>query len=189
MEYLDLYLIHTPFSAAVAEPQALQRAWAAMEALQAAGKVRSIGVSNFHAPHLATILETAKVKPAINQVEFHPYLQHKALQSLLHEHGIVLAAYGPLTAVTKAAPGPVDEILQRLARKYNVTAGEICLRWCVEQGVVAVTTSSKEDRLRQYLKATAFRMTPREVAEISEAGEGKHYRGFFTDKFAADDRS
>lgn len=98
------------------------------------------------------------------------------------------AAYGPLTAVTRAAPGPLDDTYKALARKYGVTEGEIALRWCMDQGIVAITTSSKEDRLKNYLKVADFKLTPKEVEEIKEIGQQKHFRAFWTNKFADNDR-
>lgn len=75
LDYVDLYLIHEPFFAK-GDDAVLQKKWAEMEAVAASGKAKSIGVSNFLKPHLEAILKTAKVRPAINQIEFHPYLQH-----------------------------------------------------------------------------------------------------------------
>lgn len=72
------------------------------------------------------------------------YLQHTALLDFQKKHGIATEAYGPLTAATKAKPGPADDYLAGLAKKYAVSEGEISLRWCIDQDIVAVTTSSKE---------------------------------------------
>jgi len=83
--------------------------------------------------------------------------------------GIATEAYGPLTAITKAAGGPVDDILNSLARKYAVNPGEICLRWCIDQDVVPITTSSKEQRLSDYLRAMTFKLTPKEVNQVITA--------------------
>lgn len=192
LDYVDLYLIHSPFF--TEDPQVLQAKWAEMEAIQASGRARSIGVSNYIQEHLDPILETAKVLPAINQIEFHPYLQHitqDRKSSLLEYHrakGIAVSGYGGLSAITRASPGPVDDEYAQLAAKYNVTEGDVALRWTLDQGVVAITTSSKEERLRQYLaKLPSFQLTPEEVKAISDAGFKKHYRGFWRDQYADDD--
>lgn len=81
--------------------------------------------------------------------------------------GIATQAYGPLTSITKAANGPVDDILQSLARKYAVSPGEICLRWCIDQDVIPITTSGKEQRLSDYLRALTFKLTPKEISQVS----------------------
>ena len=160
-----------------------------MEELKAAGKTRSIGVSNYLQSHLETTLVTAKVVPAVNQLEFHPYLQRGKLLDFHKAKGIVTACYGPITPATKAKPGPLDELLPQLAKKYYVNEAEICLRYCIEKDAVAVTTSSKEQRMSDYMRVTAFKMTPKEVQEIDRLGAQKHYRGFWNKKFAEDDRA
>jgi diketogulonate reductase-like aldo/keto reductase len=160
-----------------------------MEAIKSSGRAKSIGVSNYLQEHLEAILETAKIPPAINQIEFHPYLQHGNLLDFQRKNSVAVSAYGPLTAVTKAAPGPVDETYRALAKKYGVTEGDIALRWVLDQEVVVLTTSSNEQRLRGFLTTLPrFKLTPEEVDEISEAGRQKHYRGFWTNKFKPDDR-
>ncbi|KAI9774928.1 MAG: hypothetical protein M1840_000144 [Geoglossum simile] len=181
LDYVDLYLIHTPFD--TNSDAELQSAWAELETLQASGKARSIGVSNFYPQHLTSILKTAKTKPAINQIEFHTYLQHPQLQELQQKHDIALAAYGAMVPLTKARPGPVDEVVQRLSAKYNVGAEAVLLRWVMGQGTVAITTSGKESRLTDYLKATEFSLTPDEMREISAEGEKKHFRAYWTTRF------
>jgi len=187
LDYVDQYLIHAPYFAK--SDADLQAKWADLEAIHASGKAKSIGVSNFLKPHLETILKTAKVTPAINQIEYHPYLQHGDLVDFHRKHNIATSAYGPLTAVVRAKPGPLDATYEDLAKKYGVTPGEIALRWVIDQGIVALTTSGSEERLKAYQKVTQFKLTPKEVQEISEIGQQKHFRGFWKNKFADDDRS
>ena len=160
-----------------------------MESVKKSGKARSIGVSNYLEKHLVATLATATIPPSINQIEYHPYLQHRNLLEYQTTKSIAASAYGPLTAVTKAKPGPVDDVMAQLAKKYYVSEGEIALRWVMDQGVVVVTTSGKEERLSDYLRAMTFTLTPREVKEISDAGAEKHYRGFWAAKFDKNDRS
>lgn len=187
LDYVDLYLIHSPFWAKT--PEDLQRAWAEMEAIKASGRAKSIGVSNYLQEHLETVLQTAKVPPAVNQIEYHPYLQHGDLVVFCKSKGIAIESYGALTAITRAPGGPVDPIYQALAKKYGVSEAEIALRWCLDQGIVTITTSGNEHRLQMFLSdLPSFKLTPKEVKDIAEAGQQKHYRAFWTDKFAADDR-
>jgi diketogulonate reductase-like aldo/keto reductase len=187
LDYVDQYLIHAPFFAKT--PEDLQAKWADMEAIHATGKAKTIGVSNFLKPDLEAILKTAKIVPAINQIEYHPYLQHGDLIDFHKKHGIATSAYAPLTAAVKAKPGPLDDTYEHLAEKYGVTPGEIALRWIMDQGMVVLTTSANEQRLKGYQKVSQFKLTPKEVEEISELGNKKHYRAFWANKFAADDRS
>ncbi|KAJ5090405.1 hypothetical protein N7532_009089 [Penicillium argentinense] len=187
LDYVDLYLIHAPFSAN--NEAELQAAWAAMEQVKATGKARSIGVSNFLQSHLKTILKTAKVVPSVNQIEFHPYLQHGELVPFQEAQGIKTVSYSGLVPITRALGGPLDPLLSSLAEKYGVNESEILLRWTLDRGCVAITTSSKESRLASYLRALAFKLTPSEVDEISNLGQQRHYRAFWREKFASDDRS
>ncbi|KAH9882799.1 hypothetical protein J1614_000165 [Plenodomus biglobosus] len=181
LDYVDLYLIHQPwFASSEAE---LQKAWADMEAVQQAGLAKSIGVSNYLPSHLAAVLKTARIVPVCNQIEFHPYLQQAELLNFHKQHGIATTAYGPLTAATKAKPGPLDDYVGRLCKKYAVSENEIYLRWCIDQDIVPITTSSKEQRLSDYLRAATFKLTPVEIKEIIEIGQKKHFRGFWQAKF------
>ena len=161
-----------------------------MEAVKASGKARSVGVSNYLRPQLEAVLATAKIPPSINQIEFHPYLQHTDdLVGWCKSKGVALASYSPLTAATKAKPGPCDGVLAKCAKKYAVSEGEVSLRWCIDQGIVAITTSSKEQRLSDYMRALAFKLTPKEMEDISERGREKHFRVFWQKKFDGNDRS
>ncbi|KAK8129745.1 aldo/keto reductase [Apiospora kogelbergensis] len=188
LDYVDLYLVHAPYLADT--PAELQEIWRQMEAIKETGKARSIGVSNFLQPDLEAVLETAKIPPAINQIEYHPYLQHGGLVDFHRQRHIAIAAYGPLTAATKAKPGPLDSVYEDLAKKYGVTPADVALRWCIDQGIVAITTSSNEQRLQGYLnKMPSFKLTPKEVERITEVGKEKHFRGFWNDRFAEDDRT
>jgi diketogulonate reductase-like aldo/keto reductase len=188
IDYVDLYLIHAPFFAK-GDNKLLQQRWAQMEEVLASGKTKSIGVSNFLKPHLEAILETAKVRPAINQIEFHPYLQHGDLLAYHKNKDIRVAAYAPLTPITKAQGGPVDSLVESLAKKYAVNPGEILLRWAVDQNVLPITTSSKEQRLSDMLRVFTFKLTPKEVEEISAEGNKKHHRAFWNHIFDANDKS
>lgn len=171
-------MIHSPFFAKT--DSELQNAWTEMEKVQQAGKARAIGVSNYSQSHLEATLQTASIRPTINQLEHHPYLQHGDQIPVFHQQqGIRTASYSPLTPIFRAAGGPVDAKLAELAAKYKVTEGEILLRWSVDRGDVAVTTSSKESRLREFLRILDFQLTAAEVDAISQLGRQRHYRVFF----------
>ncbi|RMZ74727.1 hypothetical protein DV737_g5797, partial [Chaetothyriales sp. CBS 132003] len=188
LDYVDLYLIHAPFFAGDDEKK-LQDAWAKMEEVVALGKAKSIGVSNFLQHHIDVILKTCRVRPAINQIEFHPYLQHGNLLSYLKSQDIRVSAYSPLIPITKAKGGPLDSYLEALAKKYAVGPGEILLRWTLDQNVIPITTSSKEQRLSDILRVFTFSLTPKEVDQIKEIGNTHHFRAYWTHIFDKDDRS
>lgn len=186
LDYVNLYLLHGPWFADSDEE--LQQRWAEMEAIQASGRAKSIGVSNFLPEELDPILKSAKVQPAINQIEYHPYLQHQGLLDYLREKKIAAACYAPLTPITRSKSGPVDTLWQQLAKKYGVSESEIGLRWPIDQGLIVITTSSSEERLQRYFSfLPKFKLTPKEVDDISQEGKKRNYRGFWAKKFGADD--
>ena len=175
-------MIHTPFAAT--SPDQLQAAWRGMERCLERGLARNIGLSNFALSHLKAVLEVATVKPAMNQIEMHPYLQQPELQDFLKKQNIAVEGFASLTPLTKAAPGPVDPICANLAEKYHVSQSAIMLRWVIDQGASVVTTSGRRDRLEGYLREVpSFTLTPGEVVEISRVSVGKRFRGFFTEDF------
>lgn len=188
LDYVDLYLLHQPFDAK-GDKNVLQHAWSQMEQAVSSGKARSIGVSNYLKEHLEIILETAQARPCINQIEYHPYLQHQDLIAYHRNKDIKVAAYAPQVPVTKAKEGPLTPLIESLAKKYAVNPGEILLRWVIDQNIVAITTSSKEQRMSDMMRVATFKLTPREIEEISETGAKYHFRGYFTHIFASDDRS
>lgn len=192
LDHVDLYLLHHPFFAA-SDPSLLASKWAEMEALRDSGRVRSIGVSNFLREHLEPILAVARHPPVINQIEYHPYLQHddggeEDLVRWCQGKGVAVAGYSVLTALTSSKGGPVDGVYERLAGKYGVGQAEVALRWALDQGVVVVTTGRNEERLRGYLeRVPGFRLTPEEVKEISEAGRGRRFRAYWRQRIAEGD--
>ncbi|KAK3345209.1 NADP-dependent oxidoreductase domain-containing protein [Neurospora tetraspora] len=194
LDYVDLYLLHSPFFAKT--PEELHQAWREMEKIKDSGMAKSIGVSNFLISHLQTLFEIPGgfvYPPVVNQIEYHPYLQHvvegEDLIAYCREKNIAIQAYSPLTAITNASPGPVDPIYTKLAKKYGVSEAEVALRWCLDQGIVTLTTSSNEERLKGYLKKLpSFKLTPKEVEDIAAAGKEKHHRVWWTENFDANDR-
>ena len=160
-----------------------------MEKIKESGRAKSIGVSNFLQEHIETVLETAKIPPAINQIEYHPYLQHGDLVPYLQKQNIAVSAYSPLVPLTKAKDGPITPIWTELAKKYGVSESEIGLRWCIDQSIVAITTSGNEDRIARVLNQTPkIKLTPKEVKDVADAGSQHHFRAWWSQKFDKDDR-
>ena len=174
VDHVDLYLVHSPFF--TDDKKRLQKAWKDMEAVQRSGKAKSIGVSNFLVEHLEAVLEIAEIVPAINQLEYHPYLQREKVASFAKSKGITIAAFGPLSPIRKAKGGPLDPVLERLAKKYGVSEEAVALRWTIQTGAVAVTTSRKKERLQGYLGVLDFELSEGEVEEMTMVGKTKHFR-------------
>lgn len=142
--------------------------------------MRSIGVSNFSINHLTAILDIATIKPAVNQIEMHPYLQQKEMRDFANKHGIQVTAYGPLAPLSKVPGGPVDDVVLRLAGKYRVSEGTVFLKWATQNGVTVVTTSRNQSRVEEYIHMEEWQLEGSDLNDIDEAGRMRHFRGFFT---------
>ncbi|KAF8586934.1 Aldo/keto reductase [Ramaria rubella] len=167
--YVDLYLIHFP---QFVEGR-FESAWVEFEKIKADGLAKSIGVSNFNVQDLQLLLKTAKIVPAVNQVNFNPYNYNENLPLLEYsaKHGIVTEAYSSLTPITKTPGGPVDKPVEQAAKRLGATPAQVILSWVKSKGVVIVTTSSKKDRLKEYLEVADLPpLTAQEIAEIDAAG-------------------
>jgi diketogulonate reductase-like aldo/keto reductase len=174
---VDLYLIHQPFT--FKSPAEISTAWKAMEGLKAEGLARSIGVSNFRPADLEPILQTCSERPAVNQVEFHPYRQRPTLAALMRENSITPASYGALVPLRKKTDGPVNDYVKKLAVKYKVAEPEILLRWQLDKGIVVITTSSSEERLKQYMRVCHFKLDEEEQHEMDRLGAQLLFKGFW----------
>ncbi|KAF3941192.1 hypothetical protein ABW19_dt0202105 [Dactylella cylindrospora] len=182
-DYVDLYLIHAPFWDEKEKGITIEEAWKEMEELYEQGLTKAIGVSNFRIPELERVAKVAKIAPAINQIEYNPYLQSTELVEYHRKNNIVTAAYGPLIPITKGSPGPLDSLIEELAKKYQKTPTQILLRWTVDSGVVAITTSSKEWRMKEALDISSFTLDPKDVEEVKKVGSQKHTRIFWTKEY------
>ncbi|TFK60048.1 Aldo/keto reductase [Pluteus cervinus] len=168
VEYVDLYLIHHP---RLARPD-IPTAWAQLEEIKQKGLAKSIGVSNFGVGDIEILLASAKVKPAVNQIQLHPYVYRQQLPILEQaiKHGIVIEAYSPLIPVTQRPGGPVEGPIRQISERLKVTTDQVLLAWAKSKGAVVLTTSSKKYRLEGYLRAGDLALTDGEIAAIDEAG-------------------
>ncbi|WP_028560182.1 aldo/keto reductase [Paenibacillus pinihumi] len=156
LEYLDLYLIHWPVQGKYKE------AWRALETLYAQGKVKAIGVSNFQVHHLKDLMQDAKVKPVINQVEFHPRLTQEELRAYCKEQGIQLEAWSPLMQGQL-----LDEpLLKEIASSHGKSVAQVILRWDFQHGVITIPKSTKEHRITENADIFDFELSADEVARI-----------------------
>jgi len=177
-DYLDLYLIHHPFFSKSTCGFSIEDAWAQLEAAQAKGLVRSIGISNFRPAEIARVLKVAKVKPAINQIEHNPYcFDHETIQAN-KDAGILTAAYGPLIPIARHKEGPLLPLATELAKKYSVSTAQILLKWQIQQGILAVTSSTDNERQRTQLDLESFDLTPEDIKKITEESSTHEFRLF-----------
>ncbi|KXH35739.1 alcohol dehydrogenase [Colletotrichum simmondsii] len=147
LDYVDLYLIHSPYFAKTLAD--LQDAWKEMEKVQRSGKTKAIGVSSFLRSHIEAILEVAEIKPIVNQIEFHPYLQRAGgYVPWLQEQGITVQRFFGLAPLTHAKGGPLDEPLARITAKYNVDPSAVLIQWHLKQDVISISTTTKPERIQ-----------------------------------------
>ncbi|KAH6839446.1 NADP-dependent oxidoreductase domain-containing protein [Chaetomium sp. MPI-CAGE-AT-0009] len=182
------YLIHIPFFAKSEED--FQRAWKTMEGIQQSGKARSIGVSNYLRPHLEATLKGAISPPVINQIEYHAYLQRgDDYVAWMQENHIQVGSFKGLTPAFRAPDGPLREPLARIAKAHGVTEAAVLISWIMQNRVVAVTTTTKLERLDEYAQATKLKLTETEMREITDVGATYHFRTSWGEHFEEDDRS
>ena len=144
--YIDLYLIHAPWpwdKMGMDCTEGNIESWKALEEIYESGKARAIGISNFAPEHIQPILDNCKVVPMVDQISFHVGNRQEHIVSKCKENNIQLMAYSPL-----ATGGLVnDEYVAKIAEKYNATIPQICVRYCIQKGAVAIPKSTKEERI------------------------------------------
>ncbi|KAG2670166.1 hypothetical protein I3843_14G069000 [Carya illinoinensis] len=198
LEYVDLYLIHMPVSLKTGEigisfkkedilPMDMKSVWEAMENCQKLGLAKSIGVSNFTRKKLETLLSTARIHPAVNQVEMNPYWQQKQLREFCEEKGIHITAYSPL-----GGKGTIwgtnwimeCEVLKEIANAKGRTIAQISLRWVHEQGVSVVVKSFNKERMKENLDIFDWNLSPDELQKIAGIPQR---RGSIASEFISDE--
>ncbi|MEK3904495.1 aldo/keto reductase [Paenibacillus sp. FSL R7-0179] len=172
LDYADLYLVHWPIRAKYKDT------WRAIEKLYADGKVRAIGVSNFQIDHLKDLLTVAKVKPMVNQVELHPLLNQQELREYCKAQGIQIEAWAPM------AQGHLldNEVLAEIAAHHNKTLPQVILRWDLQNGIVTIPKSVKEERIIANADIFDFELSEEEISRINGLNRDQRF-GSHPDRF------
>ncbi|KAM1706299.1 hypothetical protein EV1_027948 [Malus domestica] len=197
LDYLDLYLVHFPVAtkhtgvgttgSALDEDGvleidttiSLETTWHAMEELVSMGLVRSIGISNYDIFLTRDCLAYSEVKPAVNQIETHPYFQRESLVKFCQKHGICVTAHTPLGGAVANSEwfGSVscldDPVLKNLAEKYKKTAAQVVLRWGIQRNTVVIPKTSKLERLKENFQVFDFELTKEDMDLIAKV-DRKH---------------
>lgn len=158
LDYLDLYLIHQPYGD-------VYGSWRAMEELYHEGRIRAIGVSNFHPDRVMDLMLHHEVKPAVNQIETHPFHQQVEAARFLAANGIQTESWGPF------AEGKnnlfQNEVLRHIADQHGKTIAQVVLRWLVQRGVVAIPKSVRKERMAENFAVFDFELTAQDMAAIA----------------------
>ncbi len=158
LEYLDLFLIHQPFGD-------VYGAWRAMEELYRDGRVRAIGISNFHPDRVMDLIVHNDVTPAVNQIETHPFNQQIETQKFLEENKVQIESWGPF------AEGKhnifQNEVLHSIADKHRKTVAQIILRWLTQRGVIAIPKSTRRERMEENFNVFDVELSPEDMQAIA----------------------
>ena len=164
VEVVDLYLIHWPV------PGKRTESWRALVHLLETGRCRSIGVSNYTVRHLEELLAESSVVPAVNQVEFSPFLFQEELLRYCQGHHIQLEAYAPLVR-GKRMDHPT---IARIAAAHHKTPAQVLIRWGLQHGVVEIPKSTHPDRIAENAEVFDLELSPEEMGELDGLDEGFH---------------
>ena len=165
LEYVDLLLIHWPLP----RRGEFVSTWKTFEELQASGKVRSIGVSNFKPAHLDQLFRETEVVPAVNQIQVSPSIPRPAARAYNERHGIITESYSPLGASSDLLNAPV---LASIGGKYGKTPGQVVLRWHVQQGLVAIPKTANPERMQENLDVFDFELDQEDLSKLQTLDAG-----------------
>ncbi|MGB6008798.1 aldo/keto reductase [Castellaniella sp.] len=164
LDYLDLYLVHQPFGD-------VHGSWRAMEDALKAGKVRAIGVSNFHPDRLMDIIGFNDVVPAVNQVEVNPFHQQEDSVAFMRESGVQAEAWAPFAEGRNNLFQ--NEALVDIGRKHGRSVGQVVLRWVVQRGIVALAKSVRKERMEENLRVLDFTLDDSDMSRIAQLETGE----------------
>ncbi|GAA3612399.1 aldo/keto reductase [Nonomuraea rosea] len=163
LDHLDLYLIHQPFGD-------VYGSWRAMEQLNREGRVRAIGVSNFHPDRLVDLIDHNEITPAVNQIETHPFFQRGEDQRLMVERGVQIESWGPF------AEGKnnlfTDPVLSEIAQAHGKSVAQVVLRWLIQRDVVVIPKSVRADRMAENFDVFDFELTDDQMSRIAGLDTG-----------------
>lgn len=168
-DYVDLLLLHQPFSD-------VYGSWRALEELYEAGVARAIGVSNFYPDRLVDICSFSRIKPMVNQIETHPYNQQKTANEWLNKYGVAHEAWAPFGEGRNGLFS--DETLVKIGEKYGKTSAQVALRWAIQRGVIVIPKSVHKQRMEQNFNVFDFALSDSDMAEIARLD--KNESAFFS---------
>lgn len=163
LDYIDLYLLHQPYGDTMG-------AWRALEEAQQAGKIRSIGVSNFYADQLKDLELTAAVKPTVNQIEINPWYQQKREVKFAQGEGIRVEAWAPFAEGKHGIF--TNEVIARIAAKYGKSNGQVILRWLLQRGITVIPKSVHQQRMLENIDVFDFTLSDDDMRAMATLDKG-----------------
>src|SRR3989338_9770994 len=174
LTYVDLYLVHWPTASPDNKTSINKReeTWKAMEEIYKSGKTKAIGVSNYTIRHLEEMKKYADIFPAVDQVEFHPFLYQKDLLEYCKQNDIVLQAHSPL------ASGNISrsELITDIAKKYHKSNAQILLRWSLQHGVIPIPKSIHKERIAANINVFDFELSGEDMVKLDGLNENLRFR-------------
>jgi 2,5-diketo-D-gluconate reductase A len=163
LDYLDLYLIHQPYSD-------VHGSWRAMEKACRAGKLRAIGVSNFHPDRLMDIKAFNEITPAVNQIEVNPFHQQAESVAFMKENGVQAEAWAPFAEGRNNLFQ--NDVLTTIGEKHGKSAGQVVLRWLLQRGIVSLAKSGRRERMAENINVLDFQLDDGDMARITTLETG-----------------
>ncbi|MBU1093652.1 MAG: aldo/keto reductase [Firmicutes bacterium] len=167
-DYIDLYLIHWPNH----NKKINQQTWAFFESLYEKKKVRAIGVSNFQRHHLMDLMETAKIKPMVDQIELHPGLNQAPLKGFLDSQDIATESYGPFMK-GGIFEGTYHEVLSAIASKHQASIAQVVIAWGLSRGIIMIPKSVTPQRIKENFEGQFLNLSITEIEQINQLNRGK----------------
>lgn len=158
LDYLDLYLIHQPYGD-------IFGSWRAMQELYQEGKVKAIGVANFHPDRIIDLILNSGFSPAVNQIETHPFHQQIENQKFLQENNVQIQSWGPFAEGKNNIFS--NEVLSAIGKKHNKSVAQVILHWLTQRGIVAIPKSVRKERMTENLNIFDFELAPEDLQAIA----------------------
>ncbi|MFJ1968895.1 aldo/keto reductase [Streptomyces sp. NPDC087903] len=163
LDHLDLYLMHQPFGDVYGQ-------WRAMEARHREGRVKAIGVANFHSDRLVDLLANNEITPAVNQIETHPFFQRTADQELMRKHGVQIQSWGGFAEGRNNLF--THPLLSEIGERHGKSVAQVVLRWLVQRDVVTIPKSVRAERMAENIDVFDFELTDEQMASIATLDTG-----------------
>lgn len=163
-DYVDLVLLHWPVAGS-------EQAWNELERAVEAGKVRSIGLSNFMEDNIEKILRAGSIVPAVNQIEYHPYLAQQDAITASDAHDIAVTAWSPLMQGNFLK----EPVFGEIGERYDKTAAQVVLRWCLQNDVIVIPKSTNRGRIRENGNLFDFELSEEDMQQIDALERGKRF--------------